>query len=76
LVKPNSLIFLSGTLTIDSPEEVKLSLSPKQLQTITIVGNTIQMESCPVQWAISKLNYQFGTGSLKAQIISPPPKLS
>uniref|UniRef100_UPI00403F4B89 hypothetical protein n=1 Tax=Microcoleus sp. OTE_8_concoct_300 TaxID=2964710 RepID=UPI00403F4B89 len=75
LIQPNSLIFLSGTLTIDSPEEVKLSLNPKQLQTITIVGNTIQIESCPIQWAMHKLNYQFGSGSLKVQIVSPPPKL-
>lgn len=75
LIQPNSLVFLSGTLTIDSPEEVRVSLDPKQLQTLIIVGNTVQLESCPVQWAIEKLNYQFGTGSLKAQIVSPPPKL-
>ena len=75
LMKVNSLIFLTGTLTIDSPEEVRVSLDPKQLQTLIIIGNTVQLESCPVQWAIQKLNYQFGTGSLKAQIVSPPPKL-
>ncbi|MGE5658476.1 MAG: metal-dependent hydrolase [Actinomycetota bacterium] len=72
---PSSLIFLTGILTIDSPEEVQLSINPKQLQTLKIVGNQAQLESCPIQWAISKLQLQFGSGSLKAKIVFPPPKL-
>ncbi len=72
---PNSLIFLTGVVTIDSPEEIQLSINPKQLQTLKIVGNQAQFDSCPISWAINKLNLQFATGSLKAKIISPPPKL-
>ena len=72
---PNSLIFLTGIITIDSPEEVQLSINPKQLQTLKIIGNQAQLESCPIQWAINKLQLQFGTGALKAKVVYPVPKL-
>lgn len=72
---PQSLIFLTGVLTIDGAEEIQISVDPHQLQTLKIVGNQAQLESCPIAVAIAKLNLQFGTGSLKAKVIYPPPKL-
>ena len=72
---PSSLIFLTGTVTIDSAEEIQISVDPHQLQTLKIVGNQAQLESCPIGLAINKLKLQFGTGSLKAKVIYPPPKL-
>ncbi|HLO52505.1 MAG TPA: metal-dependent hydrolase [Kamptonema sp.] len=72
---PQSLIFLSGTVTIDGAEEIQISVNPKQLQVLKIVGNQAQLDSCPISLAIAKLNLQFGSGSLKAKVVYPPPKL-
>ena len=71
---PQSLIFLTGTLTIDGAEEIQIAVDPKQLQTLKIVGSQAQLEGCPIASAIAELNLQFGTGSLKAKVVYPPPK--
>ncbi len=72
---PNSLIFISGNLEVDSPEEIKISINPHEFKTITLSGNSLKLESAPLFLAIKLLNYQFAKGSLKARIINPVPKL-
>lgn len=72
---PNALIFLSGEIAIDSPEEIKIIISPNQFKTIVLSGNSLKLESCPLSLALKTLNYQFAKGNLKARIIKPVPKL-
>ena len=71
----NSLIYLSGSLTVDSPEEIEYLATPGQLSPITVNGNTVSLEYCPIQLAGKVLISQFVTGQLETKIIYPAPDL-
>ena len=51
---PNAAIYLSGSLTVDFPEEVKLPILPDQYQTVSLAGATVQMEYLGVEGAVSR----------------------
>ena len=70
-----SLIYLTGNLTVDSPEEIQFTPAPNQLSPITVNGNTVTLEYCPIQLAGRELINQFATGQLEVRIIYPAPKL-
>ena len=72
---PNSLILISGQLTIDSPEEMVIVSKPGQLETAKLAGNALNLVYCPLPQIINKLGLQFGTGNLELKIITPSPKL-
>lgn len=71
----NSLIYLTGNLTVDSPEEINFIPTPNQLSPITVNGNTVTLEYCPIELAGRELINQFVTGQLEVRIIYPAPKL-
>lgn len=71
----NSLIYLTGSLTVDSPEEINFTPAPNQLAPITVNGNTVILEYCPIQLAGRYLLNQFVTGQLELKIIYPAPSL-
>ncbi len=71
----NSLIYLTGSLTVDSPEEIQYTPIPGQLSPITINGNTVNLEYCPIQLAGRLLISQFVSGQLETRIIYPAPNL-
>jgi len=70
-----SLIYLTGNLTVDSPEEIQFIPAPNQLSPITVNGNTVTLEYCPIQIAGGELINQFATGQLEVRIIYPAPNL-
>lgn len=72
---PNSLILISGQLTIDSPEELSIVPTPGQLETTKLAGNGLTLNYCPLPRIINKLGLQFGSGNLELKIITPSPKL-
>jgi inner membrane protein len=51
---PNAAIYLSGSLTVDFPEEVKLPILPDQYQTVSLSGAAVNLEYCGVEEAIAK----------------------
>lgn len=71
----NSLIYLTGSLTVDSPEEINFTPTPNQLAPITVNGSTVTLEYCPIQLAGRVLLNQFVTGQLELKIIYPAPSL-
>ena len=71
----NSLIYLTGSLTVDSPEEISFTPAPNQLVPIVVSGNTVTLEYCPIELAGRYLLNQFVTGQLEAKIIYPAPSL-
>ena len=71
---PDAAIYLSGSLTVDFPEEVKLPILPDQYQTISLSGAAVQMEYCGIEGAIAILKEQFAVGTVTAKIIQPRPK--
>lgn len=72
---PGSLIFISGTVTVEDPEEVRLNPDPKQLPIVIITGNQLTFNYAPVSLAATVSSLQFGSGSLNARVVFPPPKL-
>lgn len=71
----NSLIYLNGSLTVDSPEEITFTPTPGQHNPLTVNGNTVNLEHCPIQLAGRLLINQFVTGQLELRIIYPAPNL-
>jgi len=69
----NAAIFLSGTLTVDFPEEIRIALDPTQYAVIERTDSNVKLTWCPVEKAIATLKDQFAVGTLSAKIISPSP---
>lgn len=72
---PHALILLTGTLTVDEPQSIKITTNPKQLEIAKLIGDKITFNYCPLETAIKLLNGQYITGSLEAKIFSPKPEL-
>jgi inner membrane protein len=70
---PGAAIYLSGTVTVDYPEDVKLIPSPDLYQIVTLSGNSVQFEYCDIERALAVLNDQYIIGNLTAKIVSPKP---
>lgn len=68
---PNADIFLSGSITVDFPEEVVVEVQPDQLQTLTVTGTTVSLNYCPIEKAIAALRDQWAMGTLSVKILSP-----
>ncbi len=72
---PNTLIFLSGALTVDEPQLIKIPINPKQLEIAKLTSTQLNLSYCPLETAIKLLSGQYITGSLEAKIFSPKPDL-
>jgi inner membrane protein len=70
---PNAAIYLSGSLTVDFPEEVKLPILPDQYQTVSLAGAAVNLEYLGVEGAISVLREQYVVGTVTAKIVQPAP---
>jgi inner membrane protein len=70
---PNAAIYLSGSLTVDFPEEVKLPILPDQYQTVSLAGSTVNLEYCGIEGAIAVLKEQYAVGTVTAKIVQPRP---
>ncbi len=67
----NAAIYLTGNLTIDFPEEVKIKIEPEEYTVIELTGSNLKLSWCPVEEALSYLKDQYGIGTLTAKIITP-----
>ena len=70
---PNAAIYLSGSLTVDFPEEVKLPILPDQYQTVSLSGAAVNLEYCGIEEAIALLKDQYAVGTVTAKIVQPKP---
>ena len=68
---PNAYIVLSGSITVDFPEEIKLPLLPNQYQSISLWGATVTMKYQPIEGALSLLKDQYAVGTVTTKIIQP-----
>ena len=69
-------IYLSGSLTVDFPEEMSLPILPDQYQTIRLVGATVQLDYGRIEEAIAILREQYAVGTVTAKIIQPRPNVN
>ncbi len=70
----NAAIYLSGALTVDFPEEMKLTSQPGEYPSVSLLGSTVQMDYCGIESAIAVLKDQYAIGTLTAKIITPKPE--
>ncbi len=62
---PGADIYLSGELTVDFPEDVKIPIKPNQMATASLVGNRIKFSYCGLRDAIAYLKDQYALGTLE-----------
>jgi len=70
---PNSLIVVSGQLTVDMSEEIKLVADVNKFATVKLNGETLALELAPIELVQKYLKSQYVTGAITAKIISPLP---
>ena len=63
-----SRVYLSGSLTIDFPEEVRVTSSSRQMQTLSVAGTNASLAYHPLELAIAQLSDQWATGTITALI--------
>jgi inner membrane protein len=68
---PNAAVYLSGSLTIDFPEEVSIALAPNQYPTASLSGTTLTLDYQRVEGAIGQLKDQYATGTVSVKVIQP-----
>lgn len=67
---PQAQIYLTGTLQIDLPDDVKLPNKSDQYPSAALTGTTLKLDYLPIENAIAILNDQYAIGSLSAKIIT------
>ncbi|WP_460207870.1 metal-dependent hydrolase [Scytonema sp. NUACC21] len=67
---PRTLIFVTGELTIDDPENLEFIPDPHQFPFIQLNESSIKLESAPLRFVVRKLGNQFVTGQLFIRIVT------
>lgn len=71
---PGAEIYLNGELTVDFPEDVKISVEPNQMVTASLSGSRIKFEYCGLDRAIVFLNEQYAMGTVEIKVVQPRAK--
>ncbi|NET39793.1 MAG: hypothetical protein F6K19_48860 [Cyanothece sp. SIO1E1] len=66
---PNVAIYLSGSVTVDFPEEVSIPVQPNQYPTAGLVGNMLNLEFHPLEQALLQLQDQYAVGTMQVRIV-------
>jgi inner membrane protein len=70
---PGAEIYLSGELTVDFPEDVKIPVEPNQMVTAEVVGSSLKLNYCGLERAIALLKEQYAVGTLEIKVVQPRP---
>ncbi|NEP63237.1 MAG: metal-dependent hydrolase [Symploca sp. SIO2G7] len=68
MANPNARIYLSGSITVDFPEDVRPTSMPRQLPAVTVVGESVELAYCDLEVAMSLLSDQWATGRITGLI--------
>ena len=66
MANPGKQIYLSGSITVDYPEGIRLQPAGRQYETVKRSGETLTLELHPLELAVLQLSDQWVTGSLTA----------
>ena len=66
---PGADIYLTGELSIDFPEDVKIPIESNQMVTASISGSSIKFSYCDLERAIALLNGQYAVGTVEIKIV-------
>jgi inner membrane protein len=70
---PGAEIYLSGELTVDFPEDVKIPVEPNQMVTAVLSGSSLKLNYCGLGNAIAFLKEQYVVGSVEVKLVQPKP---
>ncbi|MGL4884116.1 MAG: hypothetical protein ACRC8K_24125 [Waterburya sp.] len=62
-------IYLTGELTVDFPEDVKIPIEPNQMVTAELVGSSLKLNYCGLGNAIALLREQYAVGTVEVKIV-------
>ena len=68
---PGADIYLTGELSIDFPEDVKIPIEPNQMVTAALSGSSIKFSYCELERAIAFLKDQYAVGTLEIKVVQP-----
>jgi inner membrane protein len=66
---PGAEIYLSGELTVDFPEDVKIPVESNQMVTAELVGSSLKLNYCGLENAIAYLRKQYVMGTVEVKIV-------
>ena len=66
---PDADIYLTGQLSIDFPEDVKIPIEPNQMATAALSGSRIKFSYCGLERAITILNEQYAVGTIEIKVV-------
>lgn len=66
---PSSKVYLSGSITVDFPEDIAIPVVSRQYQTAALSGATLTMDYHSLDLALLQLRDQYATGTLTARIV-------
>lgn len=69
----NAEIYLSGTITVDFPEDITPDFPSNKIATLTKMEEQITLSYHPIGEAITDLQDQFVIGTINAKIVNPKP---
>ncbi len=67
----SSDIFISGDLTVDFPEDIRISATKNNYTTASLSGSRIVFSYCPLDDAIAILNEQYALGTVEIKVVQP-----
>lgn len=67
--RTGAMVFVSGQLTVDDPEGLRITPDPYQFPFIRIAANTVTLESAPLAVVDQALSEQFAIGQLSIRSI-------
>ncbi|NJN12206.1 MAG: metal-dependent hydrolase [Richelia sp. RM1_1_1] len=65
-----AMVFVSGQISVDDPESIKLTQDPYQFPYMRLSGESVNLEAAPFNQAMEKIGEQFATGNLQIRIIN------
>ena len=66
---PEGEIYLSGSVAVDFPEDVRIPIGPKSYGTVAIAGDVVTFEYHPLDKAVLLLREQYAVGTLQARVV-------
>ena len=67
---PDAVMYLTGSIEIDDPEQIAILAKPQQLATVTKQGRKLEFNSCSLTNAIGLLRDQWGSGQVRIRVIA------
>jgi inner membrane protein len=66
---PDAVMYLTGSIEIDDPEQISIQAKPQQLATAIKQGRKLEFNSCPLTVALNLLREQWGSGQVRIRVI-------